>query len=348
MKMERLIVALAVMMGMAAAGEARGADERFFLVDQRTQIPVMCCNVAPGWLAGGKATWTTDRILPVVWYAWTMSPDQQFKVFVSSQLVFPGANCRIQQVPFLQNPQLLANVLLPGVGKDYGLEGVRLVDARFRQGQPDKALLEARLRQAQERGIRPTNYLFTELTIHYAGTRGGKSYAVTFRMPMLAMENRPSLNYSTVVEVMMPVSFGYPAGKESEGEARAVAMLKGFQLNPQFIQLVNQITDRRVAEWIRVQNEIRNRQMELATSTSTTNDRVRDMWSDYIRGVDRVSNPETGEKMFVDNRYDHAWINREGEVIYHNAGFNTPNSSTASFDPNSNSLFNQTSWSRLK
>ena len=88
--------------------------------------------------------------------------------------------------------------------------------------------------------------------------------------------------------------------------------------------------------------------MKVASSTSRTQDKVRNMWSEYIRDVDTVTNPGTGEKMLVDSRYDHAWINSEGEVIYHNSGFNTPNASTATFDPNSNSWFNRTNWRKLK
>jgi hypothetical protein len=52
--------------------------------------------------------------------------------------------------------------------------------------------------------------------------------------------------------------------------------------------------------------------------------------------------------MFIDSHYDHAWINSDNEIIYHNSGFNTPNASTATFDPNSNALFNQTNWKQLK
>jgi hypothetical protein len=100
--------------------------------------------------------------------------------------------------------------------------------------------------------------------------------------------------------------------------------------------------------WLRLQNEIHDKQMEAAANASKTQDKVRDMWSEYIRDVDTVSNPNTGEKMFVDSRYDHAWINSDNEIIYHNNGFNTPNANTATFDPNSNSLFNKTNWSKLK
>ena len=348
MRMERLALALAMVLGAMCAFAAPRGESRFYLVDQRTQIPVMCCDVAPGWMAGGKTTWTMDRVNPVSWYAWTMAPDQRFKVIVSSQLVLAGPNCRIEQVPFLRDPQMLAKALLPAVGKDHGLQGVRIADARFQQQQPDQKLVEKRIQQAQARGIKPTNFLCTLLRIRYEGTRDGKPFSVVIHMPMLAMENRPGMNFSTVVEVMMPMSYSCPAGAESEGEARMMAMLKGFQLNPQFVQMVNQITDRRVSEWIRVQNEIRAKQLEVATSTSQTQQRVLDRWSEYIRDVDTVSNPTTGEKMFVDNRYDHAWINNDGEVIYHNQGFNTPNSSSVEFNPNSNSLFNHTNWSRLK
>ena len=125
-------------------------------------------------------------------------------------------------------------------------------------------------------------------------------------------------------------------------------MIKKVKMNPNFTAVVNRIAEQRTANWLRVQNEIRNKQLEAASSTSKTLDKVRDMWSEYIRDVDTVSNPNTGEKMFIDNRYDHAWINSDNEVIYHNTGFNTPNASTSSFDPNSNALFNHTSWQKLK
>ena len=346
MRFNRFLVSLAVL-GMAFSSVAQMAAGQFFLVDQRTQVPVLSYPVEPNWMTGGKTNWTTSPAQPVNWYVWTMSPDQQVKIIFSSLNVIPAVG-QIRQVPFLQNPNILPNTLLQTAQKDHNLANLRLVEAHFNQREPDKSLIESRIKMAQQHGIRPTNFLFTELVFHYEGERNGRKYIIAFSLPMLATENRPGMGFSTVVELLMPTSFSCLPEQEKATQQKLEKIVKNVQMNPHFTAMVNQIAEQRTANWLRVQNEIRNQQMELASSTSSTLDRVRDRWSEYIRDVDTVSNPNTGEKMFVDNRYDHAWINSDNEVIYHNTGFNTPNASTSSFDPNSNALFNHTNWQKLK
>ena len=341
------IFVLMLTLGLTATMFAQTTEKQYFLVDSRTQMPVLCYPMLPNWLHGGKTNWTTEPATPVNWHVWAMSPDQQVKIIFSSLSVIPATG-QIRQVPFLQNPYILPNMLMQGAQRDHNLTNLRLVDARFNQHEAPKDLLESRMRQAQQNGIRPTNFLFTELFFHYEGYRGDKKYMVVFSLPMLATENRPGMGFSTVVELLMPMSFSCPPELEKDTQKRVEAMVKKVQMNPHFTQVVNQIAKQRTANWIRLQNEIHDQQMKAAANASETQEKVRDMWSEYIRDVDTVSNPNTGEKMFVDNRYDHAWINNENEIIYHNTGFNTPNASTATFDPNSNSWFNKSNWSKLK
>ena len=340
------IVLTAAALQLTSFGQsARG---RFFLVDQRTQMPVMSCAVPHNWMAGGKTTWTTRRELPVHWYVWSLAPDQKTKLIISSQMLLPAAG-RLRQVPFLRDPLILAKALAPGAQRDHNLTGLRLVDARFNPQRGDPNLINTRIRQARERGIQPTDMLFTELVIRFEGYRNGVKSTAFFSLPILAMENRPTArSFSTIAEVLMPMSFSCPAGAENATKKALQHVIESVRMNPAFIALINRITARRVAEWIRIQNEIHDSQMQTASSASRTQDKVRNMWSEYIRDVDTVTDPGTGRKMLVDSRYDHAWINSEGEVIYHNSGFNTPNASTAAFDPNSNALFNRTSWQKLK
>ena len=346
-KMKILTAVLAVI-GFLLTVQGQNAGGRYFLVDQRTQMPVASCAVPQNWMAGGKTTWTTRRELPVHWYVWSLSPDQKTKIIISSQQLFPAVG-RLRQVPFLRDPSILAKALMPGAQRDHNLNGIHLAEARFIPRQADQNLINARIRQARERGIQLTDMLFTELFVRFEGFRGGVKTTAVFSLPILAVENRPTIrSYSTIAEVLMPMSFSCPAGAEESTRQMLQKMIGSVRMNPGFIALINQITARRVAEWIRIQNEIHDRQMETASSASRTQDKVRNMWSEYIKGVDTVTNPGTGEKMLVDRRYDHAWINSEGEVIYHNSGFNTPNASTAGFDPNSNALFNRTQWQKLK
>ena len=348
-KAKMLTAALvAAALALTACGQDNGRAGRFFLVDQRTQMPVVSCAVPPNWMAGGKTSWSTRKELPVHWYVWSLSPDQRTKIIFSSQMLFPYPG-RLRQAPFLNNPAILANMLAPGAQRDHNLSGLRLVDAHFEPRQPDRNLIEARIRQARERGIQPTDMLFTELVLCFEGYRGNERMTAFFSLPILAMENRPSaMSFGTIAEVLMPMSFSCPAGTEDAARQTLQQIITSVGMNPEFIALINHITARRVAEWIRIQNEIHDQQMAVASSASRTQDKVRDMWSEYIRDVDTVTNPGTGEKMLVDSRYDHAWINSEGEVLYHNSGFNTPNASTATFDPNSNAWFNRTNWRQLK
>ncbi len=345
MRFHGFLIALAVALSAAAANAKQ--DGQYYLVDDRTQIPVMCFPVQPNWLAGGKTTWTSHPAAPVSWYAWTMPPDQKSKIIVSSLTVLSSPG-QIQQIPFLRNPNVLAVNLMPNVQKDHNLANIQLVDAHFDQKQPDQSLIESRKKQAQQHGIRPTNFYYTELFIRYEGIRNGGKCTAVLLLPMLATENRPGMGFATVVELLMPMSFSCPPELEKDTQKKLENIVKKAQMNPNFTAIVNQIAQQRTANWLRVQNEIRSKQLEVASSTSQTLDRVRDKWSEYIRDVDTVSNPNTGEKMFIDNRYDHAWINSDNEIIYHNTGFNTPNASTSSFDPNSNALFNHTNWRKLK
>lgn len=321
---------------------------QYFLVDQRTQMPVLSVVVQPNWLVTGKATWSNNPACPVSWYFWTMRPDQKVKMIVSSLAVIPASG-QLRQVAILQNPSILANQYMQNVQNDHNIGNIRIADAHFIQKQPDQNLINSRIRMARENGIQPTNFYYTELYIRYDGIRNNENYSAVMYLPMLATENRASaFSFASVVELLCPMSFSCPSNQVDDTMKQTEALVKTMQANPHFIDLTNRIAKQRTANWLRIQNEIRNQQLEAASSTSQTLDRVRDKWSEYIRDVDTVSNPNTGEKMFVDNRYDHAWINNNNEVIYHNTGFNTPNASTSSFDPNSNALFNNTNWRKLK
>lgn len=352
MRYGKILTAFAAAAIMTTAG---GADRpaprnagRYFLTDQRTQMPVMSCAMLPEWFVGGKTTWTTEPAQPVHWYVWAMPPDQRCKIIVSSLTVL-AAGGRLRQAPILNNPAMLANALLAGIRRDHALPDARLVEARFDPRQADPNLIATRMQQARARGIQPTDFVGGEFVFRYEGSRGGSRMSAVVLMPILGTENRPTArSFTSVIELLMPMSFSCPVGEEKATQRMLQGIVGSIQMNPNFTAVVNRIAGERTANWIRVQNEIHDQQMELARSTSSTQDRVRNMWSEYIRDVDTVSNPATGEKMFVDNRYDHAWINNNGEVIYHNSGFNTPNASTASFDPNSNSLFNRDRWQKLR
>ena len=315
-------------------------DNRFFLVDQRTQIPIMCCQMPSGWLAGGRCDWIQNNpAVPAHWHVWTMRPDGRAKIIISSQqiLASPGA---LQHSRILQDTAFLANEMRPILQKDYHLSEIVPVGAEFIRHEQPQELLKTRLRQAQERGVRITNLFFTELVVRYEGICNGEKRVVVMSLPMLAAESQASaLSRSSSIELLQPMSFCCPPEDEAGVKATLQAILPSVKYNPEFVKITNYISQMRTESWIRTQNEIRDKQFEVARSTSETQDKVRNMWSEYIRDVDSVSNPNTGEKMFVDNRYNHAWINSNNEIIYQDSSL---------FNPNQDRNFNHTEWKQLK
>ena len=342
MRFGKILAFLAVAAALSAANASSGDDGgRFFLMDQRTQIPVLCCRIPRSWIAGGKCTWTSNPASPVHWYVWTMRPDRKVKIIFSSRDVIASPT-PIQHTAMLNDPAVFANRMLPMVRQDHFMPDARPVGARFFRREIDRQLLSTRLRQAQTHGIRLTNLLMVELVIRYEGTRDGEPRIISVSLPMLISESQASaISRSTMIEMTTPMSFSCPPEEEAATRSTVQAIMGGMQQNPHFIRFVDRISQMRVAKWLEAQGEIRRIQLDAARSSSETQDRVRDMWSEYIRGVDSVTNPNTGETMFVDNRYDHVWINGNDEIIYQNSG-------PGSFDPNQDSSFNRSSWRQLR
>ena len=339
MRFGKIILASAAVLTFTLCGNVFGSDGRFFLVEQRTQVPVMCCAMPRDWTVGGGSNWTNDMANPINWYAWAQRPDRRAKIIVSTPKVI-GSSGAIGQVRMLQDPRVIAQMLQENVKKDHFFTQLSLTEAKFGNFQVDPQLIRKRQQQAAERGIRLTNLVSAELFIRYDGYCGGEKRVLYVSLPMLVAESQASaMSRTTLIEMLLPMSFSCPP-EDAEATRQTLRSIVGtLQINPRFIQLVNHIVSRRVEERLKVMNHIRNTQMEVARSASETQDRVRDMWSEYIRDVDSVSNPNTGEKMFVDNRYDHAWINGDNEIIYQNSG---------SFNPNEDRNLNHTNWKRVK
>ena len=339
MRFGKIFSASAAILAITLCCDAFGRDGRFFLVEQRTQVPVMCCTMPRNWTVGGGSEWLNDTANPINWYAWAQRPDRRAKIIVSAPTVI-GSSGAIPQVRMLQDPRVIAQTLLESVKKDHFFTQLSLTEAKFGNFQVDPQLISKRQQQAAERGIRLTNLVPAELFIRYDGYCGDEQRVLYVSLPMLVAESQATaMSRTTTIEILLPMSFSCPPEDVEATRQTLRSVVQTLQINPAFIQMVNQIVSRRVEERIKVMNHIRDTQMEVASSQSKTQDRVRDMWSEYIRDVDSVSNPNTGEKMFVDNRYNHAWINSNDEIIYQDSSL---------FNPNQDKNFNHTEWKQLK
>ena len=61
MHLKKIIMLLAVVGSMMSVFGQLGGKQ-YFLVDDRTQMPVLCYPMAPNWLSGGKTNWTAHPL----------------------------------------------------------------------------------------------------------------------------------------------------------------------------------------------------------------------------------------------------------------------------------------------
>lgn len=320
----------------------------FFLTDQKTQMPVLCLKLEPHWVAGGKTAWLSSPAQPFVWKAWALDRQSGIKSMVVSSLTF-GMNGMIQQQPLLQNAEQLANLLRTSIQEDYLLKDLQLKEATYVEvpNALQTPLMQKNLQQAQQRGILIANAFFKNFLAQYECVIGGKKYNLIYRIPVLALESRTAMTASTTIELTSMLSYCCPPGQEATGWKQLEQMAVNIQVNQNFMAMVSQMSNQRTASWVAMQNQIRERQFQAQQSMSSsgggagsaTNDGIMDLWSEHIKDVDSLKNPNTGEQMFVDRQYDHAWINSDNEIMYNNS---------ADFDPNRDPHHSNSSWSKLK
>ena len=176
---------------------------------------------------------------------------------------------------------------------------------------------------------------------------------------------RPAMSFTHMIEVVSAVSYGGLSGKETELEKITEAAVTSVEINPNFAsyrqQVAQELTQQSIAETNRKFEIIRQRHIQnmrdsdermarwqqesdrkhaqvMGRSGSGSSGSMLDKWDEYIKDVDRVDNPNGGD-MYIDNRYDHAWINSDNEVMYMDSG---------SFNPNENAAFNNREWKRVR
>ena len=167
------------------------------------------------------------------------------------------------------------------------------------------------------------------------------------------------------------MSFGGPVESAASLEKTLNAAVSSMEFNPKFLEFRNHIsqmqTQQAMAEMNRRFEMFRQRHRQnmaemdaRAEARQRESDRkhaqvmgrgsgggsvssggsgsMLDKWDEYIRDVDLVQNPNGGD-MYIDNRYDHAWINSDNEIMYMDSG---------SFNPNENAAFNHREWKRVR
>lgn len=139
----------------------------------------------------------------------------------------------------------------------------------------------------------------------------------------------------TVNEIYWCVPFMYISTAESEQALASMqneflTFVSNSQISPEFYYLVRQYRSyienqlaQQLTNQIRAATEIQSQLMDGYSSTSDTNDRVTDMWSDYIYDRDDYTTSD-GSTVKVPTYYDHVYETDSGDIYVTNDSLNVP------------------------
>ena len=349
---------------MVRANAPRADKEIYKLFDPRTMIQILQYKHPDGWFAGSKADWNfNNSTVPHFYYTYAVAPDASMQFAFSSEVQMMGQG-RIDQNPFAQPRTFAEQVFVQSAEKDYNISNVRIVDARYEQAPDAMQKQQQMFQEMSGMGLRPTEIRCLIYNLKVQGTRDGKAFFVSYVVPMNFIETKPGMSYVHMIDIPSAVSYGGFIEKESQIQQIANAAIQTLDVNPQFLeykrQVAQELTTQSIAETNRKFDIIRQRHIQNMRDSDARMDAwqresdrkhaqvmggsgggsgsMLDKWDEYIKDVDRVSNPNGGD-MYIDNRYDHAWINSDNEVMYMDSG---------SFNPNENAAFNNREWKRVR
>lgn len=139
----------------------------------------------------------------------------------------------------------------------------------------------------------------------------------------------------TVNEIYWCVPFTYIFTAESEQALASMqneflTFVSNSSVSPEFYYLVEQyrayienLLAQQLTNQIQAATEIQSQLMDGYSSTSDTNDRVTDMWSDYIYDRDDYTTSD-GSTVKVPTYYDHVYETDSGDIYVTNDSLNVP------------------------
>ena len=139
----------------------------------------------------------------------------------------------------------------------------------------------------------------------------------------------------TVNEIYWCVPFMYISTAESEQALASMqneflTFVSNSQISPEFYYLVEQyrayienLLAQQLTNQIQAATEIQSQLMNDYSSSSDTNDRVTDMWSDYIYDRDDYTTSD-GSTVKVPTYYDHVYETDSGDIYVTNDSLNVP------------------------
>lgn len=335
----------------------KGGD--FVLIDgKRTRLPVMSCKIPDGCVALGKVNWTDKVADPLRYHIQAVGVSDGAQSTVSGGFLVGQRNplAGPAQSPEVRVPAQIAQWASGEICGIYELKNLRVVSAEVAELPSDQANAYANtvVVGARQAGLVFSGTWVKSMHFKYSGTRNGKRMVINAVFPYLYFVNGGRFANGMVMELATTCS---AAADEQLALERLAVMRKSRFINMAFSKMLDKIIMGNADDWIKSNNQMvqtmmrinqdlensyaRNR--EATWYSSQTRSCAVDRFCDAIRGEERITNPTTGQEMYVSTEYDHCAVNAFGDQLYWNGA-----GATANFDPNSNAAFNGMRWGTVK
>ncbi|MFQ5627469.1 MAG: tetratricopeptide repeat protein [bacterium] len=150
-----------------------------------------------------------------------------------------------------------------------------------------------------------------------AGRRQGYAFAGTY---LIQMQDYTGSSGNWLVQHL----YGYTAPPERVAEAQSVLrrIIATVQLNPAWARSQGNLTAATVQITTQTSNYISNTISKTWANTQQSQDRSMRKFSNYIRGVEDVIDPATGQRYQVESGSNYYWINNLATKVGSNLGYN--------------------------
>lgn len=236
-------------------------------------------------------------------------------------------NQSIRQTPFVQNPQALAETVRTGLF-DFvpGLNIHRVRSARF-EPCTNPHLIQSHRKTLQMIGNPNLANQLQMLVAEYDAQYQGRAFTVNYATALSAVDMPSPMFPMTMLTFMVQSATLAPAEQSEAFAQQAAAVLVSAQDNPQWVQLIdnltlqraqitNQAQQQRMQTWRQTQQEISEIRKSAYQNASDTQDRVADLYDQAIREVDVHPDAfDSSRQVESSSLYNHAFQNSDGTIL---------------------------------
>ncbi len=338
-----------------AALLAAAPQRKFVLRDPQSKRAVESYMLKPGWQGFGQVNMHSDPTGAnmVTWYSGFPNA-QGAKAYLDSSFIFNFSK------PFAQTPIGAGNKALAGfmqqlLSQRAHVKSMQPVYVKLSQCQDPQVLKTAKgFIQLQKQYNPACRGSAKEAAGEFSFSKNGQPWKAKCRIPMIVTEapmaGMPNV-CATYVMLISTVSYIYPAADADKCLADAGAILRSRTPDPQWERELNglranvsassaQENLKRAQIWQNNQKAYSDMRADSQRRRDVSERRLSQQRSDATLGVTTVSDPfHPGRTIQTDNKYEHVWVNSQGDQI---------GSGDANYNPNSDRRRNNTEWRQVR